>query len=93
MLLYLRSATVEYGSPNYDIRSVVDSVDGEIVSIKKDIDTTKVGPQEIVVEVEKESNCKRSPYRCRSERYDCSRNSIERRDYFFGEGDSFDVLK
>ena len=46
-----KTATVEYGSPNYDIRSVVDSVDGEIVSIKKDIDTTKVGPQEIVVEV------------------------------------------
>ena len=48
-----KTAVVEYGSPNYDIREVVDSVDGEIVSIKKDIDTTKVGPQEIIVEVEK----------------------------------------
>lgn len=30
-----KTAMIEYGSPNYDIREVVDSVDGEIVSIKK----------------------------------------------------------
>ena len=35
-----KTAVIEYGSPNYDIRTVVDSVDGDIVSIKKDIDTT-----------------------------------------------------
>ena len=49
------SAVIEYGSPNYDIRTVVDNIDGEIVSIKQDIDTTKVGEQEIVVEVEKDN--------------------------------------
>ena len=46
-----KTAIIEYGSPNYDIRKVVDSIDGEIVSIKKDVYTTKIGPQEIIVEV------------------------------------------
>lgn len=56
-----KTAMIEYGSPNYDIRQVVESVDGEIVSIKKDIDTTKVGPQEIIVEVEKNEIIKEVP--------------------------------
>lgn len=56
-----KTAMIEYGSPNYDIRKVVDSVDGEIVSIKKDVDTTKIGPQEIIVEVEKNKIVKEVP--------------------------------
>lgn len=49
-----KTAMIEYGSPNYDIREVVDDIDGDIVSIKKDIDTNVVGPQEVIVEVEKD---------------------------------------
>lgn len=56
-----KTAIIEYGSPNYDIRQVVESVDGEIVSIKKDIDTTKIGQQEIIVEVEKNQIVKEVP--------------------------------
>lgn len=56
-----KTAIIEYGSPNYDIRKVVDSIDGEIVSIKKDVDTTKIGPQEIIVEVEKNRIIKEVP--------------------------------
>lgn len=56
-----KTAIIEYGSPNYDIRKVVDSIDGEIVSIKKDVDTTKIGPQEIIVEVEKNQIIKEVP--------------------------------
>lgn len=49
------SATIEYGSAKYDIDQLVDKVDGTIISIKKDVDTTKVGIQEMVVEVEKDN--------------------------------------
>lgn len=35
--------TVEYGSENYDIKEFIEDVDGEIVSIKKDIDTSILG--------------------------------------------------
>lgn len=45
--------TLEYGSSNYDIRSLVRDVDGEVLSVKKDIDTNVVGKQEMVVVAKK----------------------------------------
>lgn len=48
-------AAVEYGSANYDINKLIKKVEGEIVSVKQDIDTKKMGEQEVVVEVKKEN--------------------------------------
>ena len=47
-------SAVEYGSANYDINKLIKKVEGEIVSVKQDIDTKQVGEQEVVVEVKKE---------------------------------------
>lgn len=55
------AATVEYGSANYDIEKLIKEVDGEIVSIKKDIDTKVVGEQEVIVEVRKNNIIKEVP--------------------------------
>lgn len=55
------SHDVEYGSANYDIHNYIKKVEGEIVSIKKDIDTNVVGEQEVVVEVKKENIVKEVP--------------------------------
>lgn len=55
------AATVEYGSANYDIEKLIKEVDGEIVSIKKDIDTKIVGEQEVIVEVRKDNIIKEVP--------------------------------
>ena len=49
-----KNAAVEYGSANYDINKLIKKVEGEIVSVKQDIDTKQVGEQEVVVEVKKE---------------------------------------
>lgn len=87
-----KTATVEYGSPNYDIRSVVDSVDGEIISIKKDIDTTKVGPQEIVVEVEKNQIVKEVPIIVEVKDTIAPEIQLKEDTISLTEGDSFDVL-
>lgn len=48
-----KKAAVEYGSANYDINKLIKKVEGEIVSVKQDIDTNKMGEQEVVVEVKK----------------------------------------
>ena len=48
-----KNAAVEYGSANYDINKLIKKVEGEIVSVKQDIDTKQVGEQEVVVEVKK----------------------------------------
>ena len=48
-------AAVEYGSANYDVNKLIKKVEGEIVSVKQDIDTKKIGEQEVVVEVKKEN--------------------------------------
>jgi len=50
-----KTATIEYGSANYDINELIEKVDGEIVSVKKDIDTSIVGEQEIILEVKKDN--------------------------------------
>lgn len=55
------TAAIEYGSANYDIEKLIKEVDGEIVSIKKDIDTKVVGEQEIIVEVRKDNIIKEVP--------------------------------
>lgn len=55
------SAAVEYGSANYDIKKLIKKVDGEIVSVKQDVDTSVVGPQEVIVEVKKEGVIKQVP--------------------------------
>ena len=86
------SAVIEYGSPNYDIRTVVDSVDGEIVSIKKDIDTTKVGPQEIIVEVEKNQIIKEVPIMVEVKDTIAPKIQLKKEVISLTEGDSFDVL-
>lgn len=47
------NVTVEYGSANYDINNFIKKVDGEIVSIKKDVDLSVIGEQEVVLSVKK----------------------------------------
>lgn len=87
-----KTAVVEYGSPNYDIREVVDSVDGEIVSIKKDIDTTKVGPQEIIVEVEKNQVVKEVPITVEVKDTLAPAIEIKEETITLTEGEDFDAL-
>lgn len=57
----VENAAIEYGSANYDINDLVKKVDGDIVSVKKKANTSKVGKQEIIVEVEKDNVIKEVP--------------------------------
>ncbi len=52
---------IEYGSANYNVQDLIKKVDGEIVSVKKDVDTNKVGSQEIIVKVKKNNIIKDVP--------------------------------
>ena len=53
--------TVEYGTANYNINNIIKKVDGEIVSVKQDVDTKVLGAQEVIVEVKKDSIVKEVP--------------------------------
>ena len=55
------TATIEYGSANYDILKLLKEVEGEVVSIKKDVDTSMLGDQQVVIEVKKENIVKDIP--------------------------------
>ncbi len=57
----IKKNVIEYGTANYSLKEIVSKVEGEIVSVKKTIDTSVVGKQEIVVEVEKNSVVKEVP--------------------------------
>ena len=50
------TASIEYGSANYDINKIVKEVEGDIVSIKKDVDINTLGEQEVVLEVKKDNS-------------------------------------
>ena len=54
--------SVEYGSANYDINSLIKKVEGKVVSIKKNIDTNILGEQEVIVEVKKDNIVKDVPF-------------------------------
>ena len=56
-----KTAAGEYVSANYDINDLIKKVEGEIVSVKTDIDTSVVGEQEIIVEVKKENIVREVP--------------------------------
>ena len=55
------SATVEYGSANYDVKKLLKAVEGEVISVKKDIDTSVIGEQEVIFEVKKDNIIKEVP--------------------------------
>lgn len=56
-----KMATIEYGSANYDLGKLIKEVDGEVVSIKQDVDTNTLGTQEIVLEVQKDNITREVP--------------------------------
>jgi len=56
------TASIEYGSPNYNLNDIVKKIDGEIVGVKKVIDTSSVGQQEMIVEVKKGPVVKEVPF-------------------------------
>ena len=55
------NASIAYGSANYNLSDLIKKVDGEIVSVKNNIDTSVVGEQEVVVEVKKDNVVKDVP--------------------------------
>ena len=55
------NASIEYGSANYNIQELIKDIEGEIVSIKQDVDTNVVGEQEVIVEVKKDNIVKDVP--------------------------------
>ena len=56
-----KNAAVEYGSANYNINDLIKKVEGEIVSVKTNLDTNVVGEQEVIVEVKKNNIVKEVP--------------------------------
>lgn len=55
------TASIEYGSSNYNIKKLIKEVDGEIVSIKQNVDTSVLGAQEVILEVKKNNSIKDVP--------------------------------
>ncbi len=52
---------LEYGSSNYDVKSLVENVNGEVISVKKDVDLNKIGSQDIIVLAKKGDVVKEIP--------------------------------
>lgn len=87
-----KTAMIEYGSANYDINTLVDAVNGEIVAIKKDIDTTKVGTQEIIVEVKRNDIIKEVPIKVEVKDTVAPEIKVKEENITLTAGDSFDMF-
>ena len=55
------TTTVEYGKANYNINDIIKDVEGEIVSVKQDVDLNTIGAQEVIIEVKKDSVVREVP--------------------------------
>lgn len=53
--------SVEYGSANYNVKEFIKEVEGNIISVKQDIDINKLGEQEVILEVQKDNVVKEVP--------------------------------
>lgn len=86
-----KNAAIPYGSPNYNLNDLIKKVDGEIVSVKNDIDTTVVGEQEVVVEVKKDNVVKDVPIVLNVVDTDAPEINLFDDVVYITEGDSYDV--
>lgn len=86
-----KTATVEYGSANYDIKKLIKEVDGEIVSVKQDLDTKILGAQEVILEVKKDQMVKDVPVVISVVDNVAPVISLKNESVQITEGDSFDI--
>lgn len=86
-----KNASIEYGSANYNLNDLIKKVDGEIISVKNDIDTKVVGEQEVVVEVKKDNIVKEVPLVLNVVDTVAPVINIKEDKVYITEGDSYDV--
>ena len=86
-----KNASIEYGSANYNLSDLIKKVDGEIISVKNDIDTKVVGEQEVVVEVKKDNIVKEVPLVLNVVDTVAPVINIKEDTVYITEGDSYDV--
>lgn len=83
---------LEYGNYNYDVKSLVKNVEGEVLSVKKDIDINKVGKQKAVVEVKKGEVVKEVSINVEVKDTIAPAIKIKSENVVLTEGDTFDFL-
>ena len=84
------SNKVEIGN-NYDINSLVKEVNGEIVSVKQDIDTNVLGKQELVLEVKKDNVTKEVPIEVSVVDSVAPVIELKQEEITITQGDSYDI--
>lgn len=85
----VKKDVLEYGSGK-NIKDIIGNVDGKITEIKKDIDTSKVGVQELVVKVEKDSVVKEIPVKIEVKDTKAPEIKVAAENVSLNVGDSFD---
>ncbi len=86
-----KTATVEYGTANYDVKKIIKEVDGEVVSVKQDIDTKVLGAQEVILEVKKDNMVKEVPIIVTVVDSVAPTISLKNEKVSITEGDSYDL--
>ncbi|MBQ3469316.1 MAG: C40 family peptidase [Bacilli bacterium] len=87
------TASVEYGSANYDINKLVDKIDGKIVRIEEDVDTSKVGKQQVVVALEKDGVEKNVAFEVEVKDTKAPEAEIKKEKVSVAQGQSVNVLE
>ena len=85
------TAAIEYGSPNYNLNDIVNKIDGEIVGVKKVIDTSNVGQQEMIVEIKKGPVTKEVPFVVNVVDTIAPEIAVKEETFTITEGDEFDL--
>lgn len=83
---------LEYGSANYNIKNLVENVDGESISVKKNIDVKKIGEQELVIEVKKGDVVKDVPVKIEVKDTSAPEIKLKEENISLTVGEDFDIL-
>ena len=88
----VKTPTVEYGSPNYDLNKLINNVDGKIISVKKDIETNEVGKQELILVVSKGNISKEIPVSVEIKDSVAPKIAVKEETIVVDQGDSVDLV-
>ena len=84
--------TLEYGSSNYKVEELVRNIYGEDISLKKDIDTKKVGTQNIIVVATKNGVKKEIPIKVKVKDTTAPEIKIKDENISVSVGEDYNVL-
>ncbi len=86
-----KNAKIEYGSANYKVEDLIDKISGDKINIVKDVNTSVVGKQKIILEVTKSNVTKEIPIKVEVVDSEAPEINVKEEVVYVNNGFSYDL--